>query len=315
MHRSQRDPLIHDPEASQHVLKPFVRENDKKVRLDMSSFSISLSHLQGKSRAELEKFLSPSDLIHDSQRSSVGEAALYGIYYDDAEYDYMQHLRPVGIQENNVDSVLVEAPSNISKAKGKAKASSRLDLPPGVLPSASELPRNYESQEAIPSSIAGLQPDMDPHLRQALEALEDDAFIDDELDDDFFGELIQDGERDANKESGFDFKDEATVVATNDSAALDPAQGESDTWEARFSAFQEARKSTQQYDSEGDEGSEGKDTVGRLRSIAVIGGKRRRKGTSESSGYSMSSSSIFRNEGLQTLDGRFDQVQKLSLQR
>ena len=34
VHRSQRDPLIHDPEASQHVLKPFTRENDiKKARI------------------------------------------------------------------------------------------------------------------------------------------------------------------------------------------------------------------------------------------------------------------------------------------
>lgn len=31
VHRSQRDPLIHDPEASQHVLKPFERENIRKV--------------------------------------------------------------------------------------------------------------------------------------------------------------------------------------------------------------------------------------------------------------------------------------------
>jgi len=31
VHRSQRDPLINDPEASSHVLKPFERENTKKV--------------------------------------------------------------------------------------------------------------------------------------------------------------------------------------------------------------------------------------------------------------------------------------------
>jgi hypothetical protein len=31
VHRSQRDPLINDPDASQHVLKPVVRENAKKV--------------------------------------------------------------------------------------------------------------------------------------------------------------------------------------------------------------------------------------------------------------------------------------------
>ncbi len=31
VHRSQRDPLIHDPDATVHVLKPVVRDNDKKV--------------------------------------------------------------------------------------------------------------------------------------------------------------------------------------------------------------------------------------------------------------------------------------------
>jgi len=31
VHRSQRDPLINDPEASTHVLKPFERDNVKKV--------------------------------------------------------------------------------------------------------------------------------------------------------------------------------------------------------------------------------------------------------------------------------------------
>jgi protein LTV1 len=31
VHRSQRDPLIHDPDAPQHVLKAFERENVKKV--------------------------------------------------------------------------------------------------------------------------------------------------------------------------------------------------------------------------------------------------------------------------------------------
>jgi hypothetical protein len=31
VHRSQRDPLINDPDASAHVLKPFERDNVKKV--------------------------------------------------------------------------------------------------------------------------------------------------------------------------------------------------------------------------------------------------------------------------------------------
>ena len=58
--------------------------------------------------------------------------------------------------------------------------------------------------------------------------------------------------------------------------------------------------------------SEGGDTLEQLPSISVIGGKKRRKGTSEASGYSMSSSSMFRNEGLTLLDERFDQASFIS---
>jgi len=54
--------------------------------------------------------------------------------------------------------------------------------------------------------------------------------------------------------------------------------------------------------------SDGGDTLGSLPAMSVIGGKRRRKGTSDASGYSMSSSSMYRNEALQTLDERFDQM-------
>ena len=75
---------------------------------------------QGKSRAELEQLLAPSDLAHDKQRANIGEAAAYGIYFDDTEYDYMQHLKTVGVQEDGVDSIWLEAPSK-SKGKGKAK--------------------------------------------------------------------------------------------------------------------------------------------------------------------------------------------------
>ncbi|TFY71827.1 hypothetical protein EVG20_g1174 [Dentipellis fragilis] len=295
VHRSQRDPLIHDPEASQHVLKPFIRENDKK----------------GKSRAELEKILSPSDLAHDTQRPNVGEASLYGIYYDDTDYDYMQHLRPVGDQEEGVDSVLVEAPTQ-KKSKGKGKEGLTLrDLPPEALPSTSELPRNYENQEAIPSSIAGFQPDMDPHLRQVLEALEDDAFMEEDADDDFFGELVGGGEREKDEGVYFEFAEEG--VGEEEEAG---EEGEGDDelpedagWEARFAAFKKAQKD-QDGATDVDGYSEGGDTVGRMPEFSVIGGKKRRKGTSDASGYSMSSSSMFRNEGLRMVDERFDQIEK-----
>jgi protein LTV1 len=49
---------------------------------------------------------------------------------------------------------------------------------------------------------------MDPHLRQALEALDDDAFVDDELADDFFDELVADGERGSDEDIEFEFSEQ-----------------------------------------------------------------------------------------------------------
>ncbi|KAI0334483.1 LTV-domain-containing protein [Cubamyces sp. BRFM 1775] len=296
VHRSQRDPLIHDPEASKHVLKPVQRSN-----------------LKGKSRADLEQLLSPAELAHDKARPNIGEAALYGIYYDDTDYDYMQHLKPVGLQEDGVDSMWVEAPTK-SHSKGKGKdALALLDLPEDTLASKSELPRNYEAQENIPSSIAGFQPDLDPHLRQVLEALEDDAFVDDGLEDDFFGELVKDGERAPDEYVEFDFKEEGLHDGGADAHDAREGDGdaEDDSWEARFARFKQAQKSAPQEEgSDLDAYSEGGDTVGTLPRLPVIGGKRRRKGTSDASGYSMSSSSMWRNEHLTVLDERFDQIQR-----
>ncbi|KIJ66375.1 hypothetical protein HYDPIDRAFT_86517 [Hydnomerulius pinastri MD-312] len=298
VHRSQRDPLIHDPDASQHVLKAFVRGNDKK----------------GKSRAELESLIAPEDIAHDVH-ANVGEAALYGIYFDDTEYDYMQHLRTVGAEEEGVESILIEAPTTSkSKGKGKAKSDDPIslrDLPPEALPSKMEMPRNFEMQEAVPSSIAGFQPDMDPHLRQVLEALEDDAFVDDDAEDDFFAELVGEGERDGDEEVDFEFyeygpPEEGRKEVTLDEEVEDEAE---DGWEARFAKFKKEQKDAPPPSDSGDDvHSEGGDTVGNLPKLPVIGGKRRRKGTSDASGYSMSSSSMYRTEALLTLDERFDQL-------
>ncbi|KAJ7086592.1 Low temperature viability protein-domain-containing protein [Mycena crocata] len=284
VHRSQRDPLIHDPDASLHVLKPVERENAKK----------------GKSRADLEDILPESVLS-----ANVGEAALYGVYYDDSEYNYMQHLRTVGLQEDGVESVLVEAPS-VSK-KDKGKGITLKELPDGVLASTSELPRTYESQQAVPASIAGFRPDMDPHLRQVLEALEDDAFVEDDLEDDFFGELVGDGERGSDDEVAFEFSEHGAGIEAEDDEEVEELD-ESASWEARFSQFKKVQSGTGEKSDDGYDGSEGGDTVGRLPEMSVIGGKKRRKGTSDASGYSMSSSSMYRNEALQTLDERFDQM-------
>jgi len=166
------------------VLKPTARKN-QQLR-------------QGQTREELEEELGD---YAKKQRANVGEAAQYGIFYDDTEYDYMQHLRAVGDdyhrrrggidEENDAEVIMLETPKlPQTQSKGKSKEldtgvqlkediadckgneRSILQLPKELLPSERLMPRNFEEQ-----TEKGLRPDMDPHLRQVLEALEDDAFL------------------------------------------------------------------------------------------------------------------------------------------
>ncbi|CAE6489957.1 unnamed protein product [Rhizoctonia solani] len=300
VHRSQRDPLIHDPEASTHVLKGFEREN--LVR-------------KGKTRADLEQTLPDAK----SERANVGEAAEYGVYFDDTDYDYMQHLRPVGM---TADAVLLEAPN---KDKGKGKNKEVVTLPGESLPSETELSlaAARDAMQSIPSELAGFNPNLDQHLRQTLEALEDDAFVgnndvsgDHELED-LFGKLLGGGER-GDGEKGewneWEFREEG--VDSHATATMpNRPQDVNDDLAFRVAAFKQAQALDEISGEDDPEYSEGGDTIGRLPSLppmSVVGGKRRRKGTgSDASGFSMSSSSMFRNEGLRGLDEQFDRMELL----
>lgn len=162
-----------------------------------------------------------ADLANEFQAESIrkneGEAANYGIYYDDTKYDYMQHLRELGTGGGN--AYFVEAAAK--KGKGKEKAVKLEDAlrdfniddgdsksqilgaggasvygsqyAPSGMSSYSRQP-TYQDQQNIPDAIAGFQPNMDPRLRETLEALEDEAFVDDEDDEDVFGALVNNAE-------------------------------------------------------------------------------------------------------------------------
>lgn len=246
-----------------------------------------------------------------------------------------------------MDSVMLPAPGKGShgasrggnKGKGRARdddlndeerndlfgIGKRAVLPDSVLPSGQQLTREeaYEAQAAVPRDIAGFQPDMDPHLRQVLEALEDDAFVADEEEVDFMDDLLAEGERDEDEDfDEWEFQEwgvDEEPQAGSREAAVPLADGEDvasegQTWEDRFKAFKASGKlaevQKQAADiarSDADDGlSEMADTVASLPEMKVIGGKKRRKGASDASGYSMSSSSMFRNKGLSTLDEMFD---------
>ncbi|KAI0001750.1 hypothetical protein BJV77DRAFT_1063151 [Russula vinacea] len=206
----------------------------------------------------------------------------------------------------------IEAPTrrNLSKKTSNFPVSLH-DLPPEVFASASELPRDFESQAAVQSSISGLQPDMDPHLRQTLEALEDDAYVDDDLDDDFFGELVKDGERDATEGFEFEFREDGCLPMV-----------------AMLSGCTKGMVETKQGGRLGSPHSRGSSKGANqliLHSLTASQRKRTPLDRCQSFrpqvidaddknlgciGFSMSSASVFRSDGLRDLDDRFDQIEK-----
>ncbi|KKZ66159.1 hypothetical protein EMCG_01136 [[Emmonsia] crescens] len=344
-HRSQNDPLIHDAEADDRVLH--------RVSGTPITESSSKPPKTSKVLAELEKEFEGAQV-----RKNEGEAANHGIYYDDSQYDYMQHLRDLG-GSGVGQSHFVEAAA--VKGKGKAKSMKLEDAlretslddvedlgsvhQDDILSTASTYSRKatYQDQQDVPDVIAGFQPDMDPRLREALEALEDDAFVDTDEDGELFESLVQGGEDaevdpsewrdtyiegdDEGWESDATEKapDQPSVSTTN--AAL-PAKGPADDeqipdttagegdWLRNFAKYKKDIKVKPA--APGTQGETG--SVLRAGTVAstmfTAGGtpirRKKRKGAlTNPSAYSMTSSSLARTEGHRLLDDRFEKIEAL----
>ncbi|ORY16152.1 Low temperature viability protein [Clohesyomyces aquaticus] len=214
VYRAQNDPRIHDADAPDMVFKevgaPNMRQaSEPATGPAASQYSAASRRTKIKSRHELEEEFAAA------VRKNEGEAANYGIFYDDTEYDYMQHMRDLGT--GGGEAYFVEAPAQ-KKGKGKDKMdladalrATSLDdrqsdaglsmsstgsrsasdfFGEDMAPSEFVRKTTYQDQQNIPDAIGGFQPDMDPRLREVLEALEDEAYVDD--DDDIFEKLAED---------------------------------------------------------------------------------------------------------------------------
>jgi protein LTV1 len=326
VYRPQNDPLIHDESAPAMVLNPTQRANKSGKGRGLSDLASELG----------------SDAL--SIRDNEGEAANYGIYYDDTEYDYMQHLRDLG--QGSGEAVFVEANpvGNNNKGKGKAKQPSLEDalrqldlqntsedlLDGDILPSKNLQRLTYQAQQDVPDAIAGFQPDMDPRLREVLEALEDDAYVDDDGGEDIFQELAKGAEELSTHEfeemyDGFEDEDEGwesdrTVKATGGEAKDDevtqltdtskgqPGEGGSDDWMEEFKKF----KSDQKTDKKPRTPAAPSEMQSSIWTTTTNGGRRKtRKGAmTNPSTYSMTSSSLVRTEQLGILDARFEKIEE-----
>ena len=269
----------------------------------------------------------------------------------------MQHLRELGGGGN---SHFIEAKAPTGKRKGMGLEDALREKLPGNLEDGSTYgddlstassyvrQKTYQDQQDVPDAIAGFQPDMDPRLREALEALEDDAFVDEEGDDDIFDALVQGGqdaemdpsdwrdtyiededdgwESDATEKAPVQYNttnstefpesatgsSEPTRFPAPDEAAPDTTQADGD-WLKQFAKYKKDMKPKPALGGTGDNGSERRTTAS---TIFTAGGtpvrKKKRKGAlTNPSSYSMTSSSLARTEGHRLLDARFERIEAL----
>lgn len=312
--------------------------------------------IKNRNDLEAELFGSSESSVLSAVRDNEGEAAEHGVYFDDTEYDYMQHIRDINAGSGSGESYFVEAVIKNKDGKGKGKLSledalrgtslqedpsesrasnsgGRQLLDGDLLPSKDLRKSTYQDQQDVPDALAGFQPDMDPRLREVLEALEDEAYVDDE--EDIFGEIAKDGAEvsleefekagfeDAGDEAGWETDETekpSKEYKTGDIApppipqSADimmgdgPDHGDGD-WMKEFSRFKQADKAINKAQPQAS-------NVDLQSSImtgtSMTGGRRkRRKGAMTSgTGYSMTSSSIFRTEGQTLLDARFDKIEE-----
>ena len=72
---------------------------------------------------EAELFGSSESGFISGIRDNEGEAAEHGIYFDDTEYDYMQHIRDLDVENGGAETYFVEAAIKKKDGKGKGKMS------------------------------------------------------------------------------------------------------------------------------------------------------------------------------------------------
>ena len=293
-------------------------------------------------------------------RDNEGEAAEHGIYYDDTEYDYMQHMRDLGGERNDEASAIwISASQGKEKQKQKQSLSdalAALDLEhekvqaekkgklvdPAILPASGMRKTTYQEQQDLPDELAGFQPDMDPRLREMLEALDDEAFIDADEDGDFFASIAEGGEEISLEEfedglyedQDGDWLDEEeegwasdhTIKANEDKDVVPqlvsapavsgvtqlPLKAAAATEDGDFmSSFRNLPSAIKKPISDTRIGASGAGSLYSAAQSSLLSGMKhkKRKGARTSlSSFSMTSSSIARTEGLQTLDARFDRI-------
>lgn len=278
VHRSQRDPLITDETAPQHVLVEsknhevsehhFIIIDNNDAHRDNNKFSVCFAFK-----------------VHDERIKRKEEERKYGVFFDD-DYDYMQHLRerddedaihweympPVNLKgKSATDESPFDDQLSSPSIANPGKSETKLKLPSSLFAS------EFEEAEGMLRKAAphtGPRPDLDPDI---VAALDDDFDYDngDNVLEDNFIEMAM-GAEGGNGDNEYDEDEEYSDIDSN-------------------------------FDGEdGGEDDERRDGLGPLRNGRFPQFDDDDDTKSRFTEYSMSSSVIRRNQQLELLDDRFE---------
>ncbi|ORZ41147.1 Low temperature viability protein-domain-containing protein [Catenaria anguillulae PL171] len=237
----------------------------------------------------------------DMEDSRAGRAALFGIFFDDREYDYLQHLKPMGAP----GSVFMAAPERKQPQSSRTRGIKfHEDLPADAQASKTELDLDPLAMVSADGGI-GLGVDLPEDLREVLYALEDDAYVEDDdryfdnlakedLDEDL-AELVLQAEEKKRKEDELPDVIDWTMAAKVRGMNLGGGAGSSD---GEFEG------------SDSEDETEVSEEVLALRARNASKRKRINLNDDLESMSSMSSSILSRTSHLELLDDRFDQVER-----
>lgn len=315
VHRSQQDSLYYDDDVANTVLVPV-----SKISRGKSSSNRTIAR---DDMSEVAQTLTPNE----------GAAAVYGIAYDDSEYDYLQHLKPMGVSNGGV---FVSADKDSKQTKKKNEKLAALLEDSDLFESENKQKYDYQKQQDIPDEIKGFKPNLNEDLREALTALEDENYLDADQDIDevdFLGDLLGSGSKqkelslneydqlNGGNDDGY-YKDDENWDLDEYEEGNGIAMDNDFNWEKDFGKFKQRQDNRgNDWDSDDDfsdeeeeEEEEGGDFVGDLPTLdnlksskSAKKNSKRRKGTkTDTSSYSMSSSAMARTEQMTIIDDKFD---------
>lgn len=208
----------------------------------------------------------------------VGEAAKYGILLDDRDYDYTKHLRRVGITPG---AVFIQAPGMKKEKVNEKKPRDfftteevdKIDVDVEVeveeevqkAPSEDLLKINHEIARQQYRALLQQVSD-DPMLREVIEALEDDRYVTEEVDDELVISLdnMNINKEDEDENVNEDYFDEDVEILGEDEEFPDFIPSDALKRQMEKIAAQEAKYSAQErdelddildeYDDDDDEG-------------------------------------------------------------